>query len=286
MEPYFDLQELSNKLKDFYILTHIRITIFDNSFNEVTSYPTKKAEICSYLRENKAFDLACKKCDKEHMLIASKRKKPLVYTCHAGIYEIISPLVIDDTIVGYLFFSHILNYESYSSAYKTIKLNLSKYQLKCDENKVKELLVKLPLFNDEYLKAAASFLEETALYFITRRLAYMKNEGLAKKIDKYIKDNLSLDLTVSSLCKEFYIGKTTLYSIMSSYYSDSLAHHIKTLRINKAKEMLLENTNLKISTIALQVGFNDYSHFINVFSNEVGVTPKRYRSLNKREDIL
>ena len=39
----FNLEKLSSLLRDFYTVTHIRITVFDENFNEIASY-TKKAD--------------------------------------------------------------------------------------------------------------------------------------------------------------------------------------------------------------------------------------------------
>ncbi len=67
MESYFNKEELLNVIHDFYILTKIRITIFDAEYNEILSYPDRKAEICEYLRGNKDFDHQCYLCDRDQM---------------------------------------------------------------------------------------------------------------------------------------------------------------------------------------------------------------------------
>lgn len=42
----FDIAKLHSLLKDFYQLTKIRITVFDDSFRELTSYPDEIADFC------------------------------------------------------------------------------------------------------------------------------------------------------------------------------------------------------------------------------------------------
>lgn len=41
MMSSFDITKLHSLLKDFYNLTKIRITIFNDNFQELTSYPTE-----------------------------------------------------------------------------------------------------------------------------------------------------------------------------------------------------------------------------------------------------
>ena len=46
----FDLVKLPSLLKDFYILTKIRICVFDENFNELASYPEALQSFCRILR--------------------------------------------------------------------------------------------------------------------------------------------------------------------------------------------------------------------------------------------
>lgn len=280
MESYFNKEELYSHIKDFYIITHIRITVFDSSFNEILSYPENKAEVCAYLRKNPSFDLQCKRCDQEHMQIASLRKEPLIYVCHSGITEIIVPLFLGGKIVGYLFFSHILNYKNHKEAIESIMKNLNMYIGGFDVEKIEEMINKMPCFDDEYLRASSKLLNEIAYYLISNHMAYLKYEDLPTKIDRYIKENIDKDLTAKNICEKFSIGKTNLYELTNKLYGEGLALHIKKIRIEKAMELLRENSKLKTSYIAQKVGFYDYSYFIVAFKKITGMTPKEFiRSL-------
>lgn len=48
----FNLEKLSSLLRDFYTVTHIRITVFDENFNEIASYPNRRAEFCRLIRQD------------------------------------------------------------------------------------------------------------------------------------------------------------------------------------------------------------------------------------------
>ncbi len=50
----FDIAKLHSLLKDFYQLTKIRITVFDDSFRELTSYPDEIADFCKLIRQTPA----------------------------------------------------------------------------------------------------------------------------------------------------------------------------------------------------------------------------------------
>lgn len=54
--------------------------------------------------------------------------------------------------------------------------------------------------------------------------------------------------------------------------------YIRDFRINQAKSLLLRN-DVAISSIASFVGYEDASHFSNIFRRSVGMLPREYRSL-------
>jgi len=49
------------------------------------------------------------------------------------------------------------------------------------------------------------------------------------------------------------------------------------MRIEKAKK-LLSSTNMKLSTIAMEIGYNEPNYFSHVFRKVEGITPKEFRS--------
>ncbi|MOA23183.1 HTH-type transcriptional activator RhaS [compost metagenome] len=52
------------------------------------------------------------------------------------------------------------------------------------------------------------------------------------------------------------------------------------LRIQKAKEYLINEKKLTVKAIALRVGFLDASHFVSTFRKIESLTPQSYRDLN------
>ena len=74
----------------------------------------------------------------------------------------------------------------------------------------------------------------------------------------------------------FSIGKTYLYQLTDRLYGEGLSEHVRKMRINKAMELMREKGNIKISSIASEVGFDDYSYFIVVFKKLNGMTPKQF----------
>lgn len=72
---------------------------------------------------------------------------------------------------------------------------------------------------------------------------------------------------------------TRFCTLFKQYFGKSFKVYINELRINYACAMLI-STDSSILDIALTVGYSSASHFIKRFKEELGVSPRVYRSMH------
>jgi len=98
------------------------------------------------------------------------------------------------------------------------------------------------------------------------------------EIINYIINNYDKDLYLDKMAEIF--GTTPKY--FSNFFSrggnEGFLEYLTKVRVSKAKE-LLENTDMKISDIALKVGYSNTATFTNTFKKQTGVSPVLYREL-------
>ena len=277
----FNLTKLNSLLEDFYRLTQIRITVFDESFRELAAYPKSIAPICQYIRTDKAALEQCCLCDKKACQIASRRHSPYTYQCHAGLTESIAPLYIGNIVIGYLLFGHVFCYSSYEEGSRQIQKHCINYKL--DMQLLKDKCLELPLRSEDYIQSASHILEAVASFLCLEQMSVINHQLLPVQIDDYIMHHFTENIDVSTICKHFNIGKTYLYKIAKQNYGIGIAEHIRTLRIEKAKSLLLNHPEMHIDEIASQCGFDDYNYFITVFKRLTGMPPKKFLHTSKKE---
>nr|WP_087021213.1 helix-turn-helix domain-containing protein [Thaumasiovibrio subtropicus] len=61
------------------------------------------------------------------------------------------------------------------------------------------------------------------------------------------------------------------------YFCESFSEHLKGFRIGKASELLV-NSQVPVSLVAEQVGFNNLSNFNRQFKTVKGMTPSHFRA--------
>lgn len=83
-------------------------------------------------------------------------------------------------------------------------------------------------------------------------------------------------ISINSLSKAIGISPKHCSHIISTLMNTNFRQYINSLRVFEAAR-LLANTELAITRIALDVGYENQSTFNRVFLNQYGMTPKEYR---------
>lgn len=270
----YNLVKLHSLLEDFYKLTKIRITVFDENFHELTAHPEQIAPFCQIIRTDENAWNKCRQCDERACSIAAKQKKSFSYLCHAGMTESIAPLFMGNLLIGYLLFGHVFSYSSYEEGWEEIKKLCKSYRI--DMNELKKACFEQPIITEDYIASASRILQAVAYYLCMERMVSLHQQELPVQIDQYISAHFTEKISVSSLCQMFHIGKTRLYEITKQNYGTGLAEHIRNLRIDKAKNLLLESPEIPLAEISLLCGFQDYNYFITVFRKKVGIPPRQF----------
>lgn len=271
----FNLDKVKELFRDFYTLTRIRVTLFDERFEELSSYPEHLPEFCRLLRSDPVSAKQCRLCDKEACRSASTRHATYIYRCHAGLTEAISPVYFGNIVIGYLFFGHVFSYPDYETGWTEIRSRCRSCHV--DEEALHAACLKRPIISEEYILAASHLLHAVASYLCMERMVTIRRQELPVRIDDYIMAHLDENLSACDICREFHIGKTFLYEIAHQSYGTGIAQHIRNLRVARAQSLLLEHPELRISEISSMCGFANYNYFITMFKRVTGVTPKAYR---------
>lgn len=97
-----------------------------------------------------------------------------------------------------------------------------------------------------------------------------------QKVIAYINDNLANPITREGICQELFISESYLSRTFTKEMGMPLFDYITECRINKAKE-LLRSTDLTVTAVCTQVGYNYAAYFTKIFKEKTGMTPNQYR---------
>ena len=105
---------------------------------------------------------------------------------------------------------------------------------------------------------------------------FKSNDYRFNMMEKYIKDNLSNDITTKELGTFMYLSDKQVYRIIKAKTGKSAIKYINSLRLKRAKE-LLKNSDMNIKGIAQFLGFTSEYYFNQFFKREEGYPPGEFR---------
>ena len=104
---------------------------------------------------------------------------------------------------------------------------------------------------------------------------------LASQIMNYIMSVDGVGITLDSLAKTFSISPSHLSRIFSAAYHVSPINYAINARITYSTEYLLR-TDMSVVEIAEKMGYDNPTHFSNMFIKRIGCTPTEFREKNRK----
>lgn len=97
------------------------------------------------------------------------------------------------------------------------------------------------------------------------------SSGIQKALD-YVKQHYCEDISLHDVAEKVFLSESYLSRSIKKTTGVTFVDYIVNLRMKRAME-LLKNPNVKVSDVALQVGYPDYRYFSNLFKKYTGYTP-------------
>ena len=132
------------------------------------------------------------------------------------------------------------------------------------------------------LKNICEIIEYTkAQYMNIMQFDGKKNAGfyisIVDRIKEHINENYSNpELCMSKIAALFHFSPNYINDIFKTQAGISIPKFILEVRMNKAKELLVE-TELSIKEVALSVGYDKTNYFPRIFKNTFNASPLEYR---------
>lgn len=258
-----------------------------------------KQVLLPYLGHNNAYCLFIKKnkdryrhclCMMKKMAAASlERGCTYQGACYAGIREVVVPIFTDTRLQGVITagFLPMSKEEAYPRIQRAMAdaspgdqqraLELYQTHIASVTTDVERHLPTLE-FIAAYLSACC---RQTIFDLDSRQLIAQKRkeigvEAVCRQAIDFINQHVSERISVSAIADVCHLSPSTISHIFKKHVGFSLSAYVNRLRIERAKEMLL-NANETIESICLGVGISDPNYFSRLFKQMTGHTPTEFR---------
>ena len=99
-----------------------------------------------------------------------------------------------------------------------------------------------------------------------------------KEMLSYIQQNFSGKISLKEFGERFHLSEKYISRYFKEHFHITLSQYVAYLRLEHAKQ-LLQDTDIPVTEIAMQSGYQNVSYFIRSFKETYGVSPLKYRKI-------
>lgn len=110
-----------------------------------------------------------------------------------------------------------------------------------------------------------------------RKETYTKNIQIANDTMYYIYENIDTDINIDELALNFGLNKFHFHKVFKEVMGINIYETIKSIRLQKASNLLLTNKYSTITQIANMCGYSSQTSFIRAFKQRFNQTPNCWR---------
>ena len=106
----------------------------------------------------------------------------------------------------------------------------------------------------------------------------LAQSSILELIISYMQEHVRENLTLSDICKRFYMGKSGVCQLFADHMSASPIEYFSGLKIAEAKRMLLLE-GMTVNSVSDSLGYSSIHTFSRAFNRAVGKSPSEYRKM-------
>lgn len=171
----------------------------------------------------------------------------------------------------------------------TFSFSCSNVQMRCE---------KIPFFLNTYFNMTSEFFigSEIPVFQIhdavkklsqevqqkkNRTIDFPASLSIVSKIEEIIRQNLDKPITCEEIARQVFLNSEYLSRMFKKKTGKNLSNYIIELKMEEAKKQL-ETTEKSISSISIELGYGNFSHFSKCFRKVCGASPQEYRESFER----
>lgn len=141
------------------------------------------------------------------------------------------------------------------------------------EQKLEEWRKREPISRGDLDNMVESIFRESCHIIQQQRVS--EAELIIKKSMDYIQEHYADDLSINQLAAQVHVSRSYYTSLFKKISGMTVNQYITNVRIEKAKALLLDYT--QVQDVAIKVGYIDRRYFSEVFKKHTGYTPSEFR---------
>lgn len=236
--------------------------------------------LCALIRTRPEGRNRCRECDLHHHRQAAEAGRAILYTCHAGFYDMATPVTVGSRHLATISSGQVLPEKPSEAGFRRLQDRLRRYRL--PSRLLRAAYRRAPWMDRAQLEQVTRLLElfaaqigETGLmrHEASTRLGDGDLLRVRRLIDERFADR-GLSLAEAAACVD--LSPSHFSHRFHRLAGETFVHAVQARRVREAQR-LLTTTGNSVTTIALATGFDNLTHFNRVFRRFAGQSPSAWR---------
>lgn len=250
----------------------IRIAFFSPAGKELRVGKQKNnCRFCQLLRVKLGLADACLAQDRNKRAEAARQKKLIVYQCHAGLTEAITPVYILDQLIGYVMIGQFRRHQIPPSVYR--KNWTAKY--KTDE--LADAFFQVPYIPPERVDNVLGLFDVLVKFIISQHMIGLRNQSALQPVLAHMQEHLDQNLSLSEAAAIACRSTSTLSHLFRKKLGKGFKQVQIEMKLSRAEEYFRTVPGVTIQEVAYKLGFKDPLYFSRLFKKYRGFPPSTYR---------
>jgi AraC-like DNA-binding protein/ligand-binding sensor protein len=282
-----DLAE-SKEFRQFFVivkeLTGILVELVSPDGTRIKRLFSKRAEnpVCRLVYSRTEGRRACVNTDLRHVQLAASRKQAFHYLCHAGLIDMVMPIMINGEHVATIICGQVLPRPHSEQGCRQLARRLKPLGLPAAA--LRKAYYDSPHCSLDKFRIIMNLFSFFVEHFgeISWRLKQARQEEIIpiQRAQRFIHDHFQEPITLQDVARSAALSPNYFSTLFHKMAGTTVKHYLQVIRANAAKQ-LLTLTPKRITDIAFEVGFSNQTDFNRVFKKREGCSPRQYRQSNK-----
>lgn len=116
-----------------------------------------------------------------------------------------------------------------------------------------------------------------------KKSTYEKRAKIANDVMNYVYKYIDTNINIDELCLELNVSKFHLHRIFKDEFGKNIYESIKSIRLQKASNLLITNKYSTITDISKMTGYSSQTSFLRAFKQRFNMTPKEWKNGGYKE---
>ncbi len=267
----YDTIKINAALQDFFNATGIYMDMLKADFTSVSNRLNwADNRYCKCVQDTPEGKKACRASDLNLLRRCQEEKTLQIHTCHAGLTDVVVPILYDDTILGYILFGQIKTDTDFSMLQSYIT------SLGLDAGEMQKLYQAIPLYTNEKIQSISNIATMLVKHILLENLLRPDYDESVQKAVSYIHEHLDQTLSIRALSRGAGVSKSVLYKKFHACFQCTVSQYIHLKRVERAAELLKAGA-MSVEEIGRKLGFTSTSYFSKIFKKHMGMSPLNYK---------